>query len=140
MRGIKVITAAVITAFVLSLNVNAEPELKLMNCTAYHCGTVTATGKEVREGLCATDPSHLGDGWCAVVYQAIPDGNGGYKVGSMLWILECEDTGAKTSGVYKGYTLDVYRDSYERCQEVMDKVYENGAKGKVFVQYLQAEG
>lgn len=124
-----------------SLRANAkEPELKLMNATAYCMGTTTATGLEVREGLCATDPDHMGDNWCAVIYKAIPDGNGGYKLGERLWILECEDTGPKTGGVYKGYTIDIYRNNKDRCQEIMDKVYEDGAKGKVYVQYVQAEG
>lgn len=117
-----------------------EPELKLMHVTAYTGGTVTASGMKPREGLCATDNEHFSDGWCAVIYRAIPNDKGGYDVGEMLWILECEDKGPKDSGVSKGKVIDVYRDNLERCQDVMDTVYENGAKGRVYVQFIQAEG
>lgn len=109
-----------------------------MHATAYTGGTVTATGKVPREGLAASDREHMGDGWTALVYRAIPDGNGGYTQGELLWILECEDTGGK--GVGAGYVIDIYRDNLDRCQELMNTVYENGAGGRVFVQYVQAVG
>lgn len=115
-----------------------EPDIKLMNATAYTGGTKTATGKTPREGFVAVDKAHMGDGWVAVVYRAIPNERGGYDIGEMLWILECEDTGP--NGVSKGYTIDIYRDDLDGCQELMDEVYENGSKGKVFVQYVQGQG
>lgn len=114
---------------------NAEPELKLVKVTAYTGGTVTASGCKPYEGICATDLEHMG--WVAVIYKAIPNGDG-YDLGPEIYTLECRDTGGEQ--IRKGRVIDIYRDNLERCQEVMDKVYEDGACGHVYVQYIPADG
>ena len=115
----------------LPLNANAEdsdPILIKAHATAYCLPGRTASGTEVREGICAmSDPSLIG--MTAVVYQRMPDGS----IGNYIGTYEIEDTGCSDN------VIDVWC-TEEDCQGFMDKVYENGCKGKVFVQIVDAKG
>lgn len=112
-------------------SVNAEdkePTLIKAHATAYCLPGKTANGSEVREGICAMSDSSL-IGMTAVVYQRNPDGSLGEYIGTY----EIEDTGCSEN------VIDVWCEE-EDCQSFMDKVYENGCKGKVFIQIIEAAG
>jgi len=114
-----------------TLNVRAEdntPVLIKAHATAYCLPGKTASGTEVREGICAMSDLNL-IGMTAVVYQRNPDGT----IGSYIGTYEIEDTGCSDN------VIDVWC-TEEDCQGFMDKVYENGCKGKVFVQIVDAKG
>lgn len=97
--------------------------------TAYCLDGVTATGKHTREGICATgNPEWIG--MTAVIYQRLPDN----KVGEIIGIYEIEDTGCKPT------VMDIWEPDLDRCQEFMNRVYEDGCEGKVWIQIIDAEG
>ena len=109
-----------------------EPELIEMNLTAYYRGTTTATGAQVKEGIAAVSSKNLGK--IAIVYSKGENG----LPSEIIGIFDCLDTGG--AGVKTGHTIDIYRTDLDRCQELMDLVYENNAKGRVFVQFVDAVG
>lgn len=131
-KGVQVLLFVVISLILLPKNIRAnEVEVVEMNLTAYCTGTVTASGTEVKEGVAAVSKENMGK--IAIVYT-IKDG----QINELLGIFDCLDTGG--AGVKKGYTIDIYRNNLERCQDLMDKVYENGAKGRVLVKFVDAVG
>ncbi len=110
------------------------PYLQKMHATAYvGPSDYTYSGKHVREGLAAANKKHLGQ--TAIVYQRLP----GNKVGEVIGIYEIEDTG-NTKGIIDDNVIDIWCNDLDNCQLLMDRVYENGCQGKVFVQFLEAEG
>ena len=112
----------------LDVRAEDEPVLIKAHATAYCLPGKTATGKEVREGICAMSDSSL-IGMTAVVYQRNPDGTRGEYIGTY----ESEDTGCADN------VIDVWCEE-DDCQSFMDMVYENGCRGKVFVQIIAAAG
>ena len=99
-----------------------------MHATAYCLDGITASGAPVRKGICATgDKRHLGE--TAILYQRLPDGS----IGEIIGIYEVADTGCSE------YVIDVWCPEAE-CQAFMDRVYEDGCKGKIYVQFLEAVG
>lgn len=88
-----------------------------------------ANGEEVRTGACAVNDKNL-IGKTLVMYQRKSDGT----VGDVIGIYEICDTGCK-EGV-----VDVWMPTLEQCQEFMNLVYEDGCKGKIFYQIVEAEG
>lgn len=105
-----------------------EPTLIKMRATAYCLEGITASGTEVRKGICATsDHSLLGK--TAIVYQRLPNN----EIGSVIGIYEIEDTGCKE------HVIDVWCPEDE-CQDFMNRVYEDGCQGKVWVQIVDAQG
>ena len=111
-----------------SVNAEDEPQLIKAHATAYCLPGKTASGTEVREGICAMSDSSL-IGKTAIVYQRNPDGSLGEYIGTY----EIEDTGCADN------VIDVWCEE-DDCQSFMDTVYENGCKGKVFVQIIEAKG
>lgn len=102
-----------------------QPILVAYKATAYCLPGTMANGEEVRPGACAvSDRKMLGK--TLIMYQRLPDGS----VGEMIGIYDICDTGCK-----KG-VVDVWQPTYEECQGFMNRVYEDGCKGKVFIQIL----
>ena len=85
-----------------------------------------ANGEEVRKGACAMSDRNM-IGKTLIMYQRLPDGS----VGSMIGIYDICDTGCK-----KG-VVDVWCPDLTECQEFMNQVYEDGCKGKVYIQILE---
>lgn len=106
-----------------------EPELLKMRATAYCLDGITASGKEVRKGICATGNKELIGKTC-ILYQRLPNG----KVGKLIGIYEIEDTGCNK------YVVDVWFPDLEECQCFMDRVYEDKCDGKVYAQIVEAKG
>lgn len=105
-----------------------EPVLIKMHATAYCLDGITASGTAVRKGICATgNRKYLG--MTAVVYQRLPDDG----IGKIIGIYEVEDTGCKDT------VIDVWCPESE-CQDFMNRVYEDGCKGKIWVQFMEAKG
>lgn len=89
-----------------------EPAQQL-HTTAYCTGTTTASGTPAREGVAATDRSHMG---CTALVFENKDG----EPGELLEILSCEDTGKGgdlnkngIGDIIEGRTIDVYRNDLE---------------------------
>lgn len=97
---------------------------EIMYCTAYCVGEITANGSKVHEGGCACNP-RLGQ--VAIVYTL-----GGEYIG----LFECNDTG-KTNGLKKGTVIDIYRNDYDRCVDLMKLV---GKSQKVYVKWIDGKG
>jgi len=104
------------------------PYLYKKRATAYCLTGKTYTGKSVRKGIAACGDKRLVGKTC-VMYQRLPDGS----VGNLIGIYEIEDTGCSE------YVIDVWMPSDE-CQDFMNKVYENGCQGKIFIDVLGADG
>lgn len=133
MQKARIYGAIIALGLILCTNLQAsaegtEPELIPMHATAYCLEGITASGTQVREGIAATGRREW-LGMTAIVYQRKPDGT----VGEIIGIYEIQDTGCKPS------VIDVWK-SPEDCQPFMDRVYEDGCRGKVYVQIIEAEG
>ncbi len=112
----------------------AEPELQMMRATAYIGPTgTTCSGKPVYRGIAGANKRHVGQ--TAIVYQRLPNN----KIGKIIGIYEVEDTG-DTQGINNDNVIDIWCPDLDECQEFMNKVYENGCQGKVFVQWVEAKG
>ena len=108
---------------------NDQPTLIKAHATAYCLQGITATGKEVRKGICATGHSEWLGKTC-ILYQRLPNG----EVGEIIGYYEIEDTGCKEN------VIDVWCPDLDSCQEFMDRIYMNGCKGKVFLEIVDAQG
>lgn len=115
-----------ITALSVKLS---QPELIKAKATAYCLDNVTASGEWVRDGICATgNPDYFGK--TIVMYQRLPDGS----VGELIGIYECKDKGcAKT-------VIDVWTEDIDKAQSFMDRVYEDGCKGNIYIQVIETDG
>ena len=129
----------------------------LMHTTGYCEGTHGSHGDRMREGFCAAAPELYG--CAAIIYEAILQDDGTYKIGDYLDTLEIRDTGygfatnsgvsfvrpdkniarnGKTAGagtIECGLHIDVYRDNLSRCWQWMKKT-----KGFIFVEIVPAKG
>lgn len=122
----------------------AEPELKPISVTAYYSENPTGCrGDRMREGIAAGKQDWYGK---AIVLYKNEDGKPGEVIG-VYEVLDTgygKDTGQGESKVKKGrhlgtietgQTVDIYRDNYERCVEIMKLT-----GGKAFYQLIEAEG
>lgn len=111
-----------------------RPYLQKMHATAYiGASDHTYSGKHVRDGIAATNKKHIGQ--TAIVYQRLP----GNEVGEVIGIYEIEDTG-DTKGIANDNIIDIWCPDLDACQDFMNTIYEDGCQGKVFVQFIDAEG
>lgn len=108
---------------------DSQPTLIKMHATAYCLDGITASGKPVRKGICASGHKDW-IGKTVIVYQRLP----GDEVGKLIGIYEIEDTGCKES------VLDIWMPDLDECQDFMNTVYEDGCKGKVYAQIITAAG
>lgn len=84
---------------------NAEiMSLPVIRCTCYCTGTITATGKRVREGMISSSREHFGQS--ANLYT---------ETGELIGTFVCEDTGGKP--IKQGKVLDVYRNDIDGVDE-----------------------
>ena len=111
-----------------------QPTLINGNATAYNGPSDhTYTGKPVHKGICGGCQAYIGK--TIILYQRLP----GDEIGQIIGIYECEDTGPGTDGFREGRVIDVWMPEDE-CQDFMDLLYTNNAKGRVFLQVLEADG
>lgn len=117
-----------IVAILTSVLVAAKPIELPMNATAYCLTGTTASGTQTNYGVCATgNRMFLGNE--AVLYQRLPDGSKGRYIGTFI----IEDTGCAES------VIDVWKPDLTECQEFMDLVYEDGCKGRIWVEIRKVE-
>lgn len=95
-----------------------------MECTAYYEGEVTASGQEVRPGVCAGKREWLG--LTCIVYE-----DDGGRLGDYIGIYEILDTGGEER-VRKGECIDIYMQGEEECME--------WGRRKVWVLLVEADG
>lgn len=103
------------------------------SATAYYDTGLTASGTYTRKGICAGANFYLGK--TIILYQKLPDGS----VGEIIGYYDCEDTGG-TEGLNNGTVIDVWVPNADECQRFMERVYENGCKGDVYIQVVDAKG
>ena len=118
---------------------NPYGEPQKMRCTVYTAseGDITADGSRVREGIVAGKHEWLG--CVAVLYEC--DENG--ELGDYIGIYEFKDTGAgidtdgdgKWDSIKNGTSIDVYRDSLNRCYEWIEEYGDY-----VYIQIVRGEG
>jgi len=112
-----------------------ETELIRGYATAYPSENDTCyRGDKIHEGICGGCKEYYGK--TIILYQRLPND----KIGEIIGIYECLDWGPGTKGFQEGRVIDVYRSSRERCQEFMDRVYEDECNGKVWIQVIEAKG
>ena len=132
---IAVIIAAMCWSVCTTYAHDEQPALIKGYATAYNGPSeTTCTGKKARRGICGGCEAYIGK--TIILYQRLP----GDEVGQILGIWECEDTGPGTDGFREGRVIDVYCPTLEECQDFMDLIYTNGAKGKVYIQIVEADG
>lgn len=112
-----------------------QPTLIKGYATAYNGPTeYTCTGDHVRKGICGGCEAYLGK--TIILYQRLP----GDEIGACLGIWECLDTGDSTDAFKEGRLIDVWCEDMEACQEFMNRVYEDGCQGHVWIEVIQADG
>lgn len=103
------------------------PEMLPMKATAYILTGTTASGEQTRHGICATGRREwLGKN--VIMYQRGPDGTN-----KAIGFFEIKDTGCAPA------VIDVWCDGMEEAQEFMNRVYEDGCAGNVYIQLLDIE-
>lgn len=132
MKRIALIAAALLT--LQPLNVYAEDPRPILT-TAYYQGTTTAMGTRARPGVAAVNKDHIG--YTAIIYEYTEHGPG-----AIIGYYECEDTGKGgdsdgdgIGAIQEGKVIDIYQKDLEACRAWMKLT-----KGKVYVQYIRAEG
>ena len=111
---------------------DTEPVLIKGYATAYNGPSdTTYMGYPVRDGICGGCEEYLGK--TIILYQRLP----GDEIGEIIGYYECLDTGPGTESFQKGLVIDVWCSDLDACQEFMNRVYENGAQGRVFIQILE---
>ena len=109
-----------------------QPTLIKGYATAYNGPTdTTCTGKPVHKGICGGCSEYLGK--TIILYQRLP----GDEVGEIIGIYECLDSGDSTDAFREGRLIDVWCEDLEACQSFMDRVYEDGCKGRVYIQVIE---
>lgn len=137
-----------------------EPNPILCETTAYYEGTHGSHGDLMKEGYCAASPEMYGD--MVMLYEAIPQSDGSYHMGSYILSLIVKDTGygypvsnnvsetvreqspnkstvrndKKVVGtIESGVHIDKYEYSYEACKKWMKRT-----NGKVFAVIIEGKG
>ena len=121
-----VILAIVVLTSCISVKAEEQPTLIKMHATAYCLDGITASGEPVRKGICASGHRDW-IGKTVIIYQRLPND----EVGRMLWILEVKDTGCKEN------VIDIWRPTLDDCQSVMDTLYLDGCKGRIYCQVIE---
>lgn len=135
MRAIKKrisILLAITILILATFESNASDEEAVLikgHATSYCLKGTTASGQTVRKGICANGHKEW-LGKTIVIYQRLPDG----RVGEMIGVYECLDTGCGKS------VIDVWCPDMLICQVFMNRVYEDGCQGRVYIQVIEAEG
>lgn len=121
----------------------------LMETTGYCHGTTGSHGDRMKEGYCAASPEMYGD--VVMLYEAIPQKDGTFRIGEYLDTLEIKDTGygystgqgestVRTDKRYEGTIeggihIDVYKENLQGCREWMKRT-----NGKVFAVVIEGKG
>lgn len=117
----------------VKVDINAKtyeerPLMYHMQGTAYCLQGTTASGQEVRKGICAGRQEWLGK--TIVMYQRLPNN----KLGQFIGYYEVLDTGCHKN------VIDVWQEDEEDCQEFMDLLYTDNAQGNIYIQVIDAKG
>lgn len=121
----------------------------LMETTGYCHGTHGSHGDKMREGYAACAPEYYGD--AVMVYEAVKQDDGTYRMGDYITTFEVRDCGygystgqgrsevrsdKKYAGTIEtGIHLDVYREDLSGCREWMKRT-----NGKVFAVVVEGKG
>lgn len=126
----------IISSLIFAAPVKAEdvqPEMIKGHATAYCLDGTMANGTHVREGACASSADRLGA--VLMIYKRLPDDS----IGDFIGMYEVLDAGG-TDGIKSGKVIDIWKPTYEKCQEFMNLVYEDGCHGNVWIQVVHGAG
>lgn len=118
-----------VVALLLALVVTATPvqasDWIMGRATVYSVEGTTKMGTQTRFGVCASgNPEYLGKK--VIVYQRLPDNTLGEPIG----LFTVEDTGCKKE------VIDIWcPESWQKT--FIDKTYQNGCEGKIFIQVIE---
>lgn len=96
--------------------------------TAYVIKGITSSGAETRTGICASSRAEW-QGKTLALYQ-----RNGDELGEFIGYYECLDSGCHIN------VIDVWCSDMNEAQAFMDRVYENGCNGHIYVQVIEAKG
>lgn len=96
--------------------------------TAYVIKGITSSGAETRTGICASSRPEW-KGKTLALYQ-----RNGDELGEFIGYYECLDSGCHVN------VIDVWCEDLDQAQAFMNRVYENGCNGHIFVQVIDAQG
>lgn len=119
----RVLIASLLCIVALATPIHAE-ELK-GRVTVYSTTGKTASCTDARYGICATGNKEL-LGKYVILYQRLPD----ESKGDFLGIYHVEDTGCKKE------VIDVWC-PVEKQKLFIDKTYENGCQGKIYIKVVE---
>lgn len=121
----------------------------LMETTGYYHGQYGSHGDKMREGYAAGSPEMYGA--VVMIYEAIQQEDGTFRIGEYLDTLEIKDTGygystgkgksrVRADKQYQGTIeggihLDVYKPNLSGCKEWMKKT-----NGKIFAVIVEGKG
>lgn len=144
MKKLKLVALLALLVLLLTMCMKSKAESNkygepfLIRCTCYTADerAITADGSRVREGIVAGKREWLG--YACVIYK---DNNG--QVGDIIGVYEFKDTGngIDTDGdgigdtIKTGNSIDVYRDSLERCYAWLGEYGDY-----VYIQIIPADG
>jgi len=115
---------ALLLALCIATPVHAQ-ELIKGRATVYSLEGKTAMGTPVRLGVCASGNKEL-LGKTIIIYQRKPDDT----IGDCLGIYSVEDTGCKKE------VIDIWCPK-ELQKPIINKTWENGCKGKIYIQVME---
>lgn len=124
MKGVIIALLTGLVICTTTVNVQAQ-ELVKGQATVYSLQGKTKLGTQTRYGVVASGNKEL-LGKTVIVYQRLP----GDKIGDCLGIYTVEDTGCKKE------VIDIWC-PVELQQKIIDKTYENGCKGKIYIQIVE---
>lgn len=140
MKKLLLIALLIITMMIVAVRAKTETvtDPEIIRCTCYTAdeGAITASGKHVREDIVAGKRDWIG--CICVIYE-----NNNGEVGDVIGVFEVADTGAgidtdgdgKGDSIKNGKSIDVYRNTLDRCYEWVGKYGDY-----VFIQIIPAVG
>ena len=97
----------IVLTMILMMPMTARAEVQPVKITGYCLRGVTASGVEVREGICAYRKEDIGK--LAKVYNSNMELIGTYEI---------EDTGRKGGAIRRGEAVDIWRSTRAACFEL----------------------
>lgn len=110
----------------------SEPKRMRVTCYTASEGAVTASGAVVREGIVAASRAYMG--YSVILYDEDMNFVGFFEVKDTGAGIDTDDDG-KGDSIKKGLSIDVYRDTLDKCY---DWIGEYG--DYMYVQFVEGKG
>lgn len=124
---------ALVSALLITTSEPVTFDIQPAHATAYCLTGTTASGHPTRPNSCAAKREWLGK--TIFVYQRLPDNS----MGELIGIYDVLDTGG-TPGLNNGSVIDIWQPDMEHCKEFMERVYEDGCQGRIYIYVTEVKG